>query len=163
MARQLDYQAEADVKQREAVWALVKGLAPAVQKEHHAAFVQRLKVEEAVSVLKVAVETWTGLPDNTVRGYYAEQVLRRQLWALTARNKNVIDDYDTRGNAMKRVPVDIKKKCQWDSNEGSHSTQKMKMPVGIFQNIRKCLKFQTKLARTDAHRYVQRFCPDMHI
>ena len=80
MARQLDYQAEADVKQREAVWALVKGLAPAVQKEHHAAFVQRLKVEEAVSVLKVAVETWTGLPDATVRGYYAEQVLRRQLW-----------------------------------------------------------------------------------
>ena len=37
----------------------------------------------------------------------------------------------------------------------------MKMPVGIFQNIRKCLKFQKMPARTDAHRYVPRFCPDM--
>ena len=71
--------------------------------EHHAAFVQRLKVEEAVSVLKVAVETWTGLPDATVRGYYADQVLRRQLWALTAHNKNVIDTWTIRRDAMNMV------------------------------------------------------------
>ena len=36
-----------------------------------------------------------------------------------------------------------------------------KMPLGIIQNERKCLKFQKIPAHTDAHQYIPRFYPDM--
>jgi len=89
--------------ERAKAWGEVKALSTEEQAAAGKAYADALKEEEEISVLKVAVETWTGLPDNTVRGYYAEQVLRRQLWALTAHNTKVISDWATRRDAMKTV------------------------------------------------------------